>query len=281
MSYSEDELWDMLRESADMPFGPARTALTEQIVEQADALRAAELRFKARLLATNAYVYGGEPAKSFVTFAWCLAEYDRDPRGHRASTHTILWKFKATIAALVRFPDIPLDRAYDLLDDMARRWREGGHSPHAVHQLRHMIARHIGDRPAADKWFDEWCAAPRDELSDCLGCDPTDKATWFAHVGRDDDAIAVAEPALRGEFECSEQPRAILTALLLPYLRAGRFDDARDAHRRAYRAHRTHLADLAHLVADHRRNAVRDGAIPDSFQESGDRSRDRRSGIAF
>lgn len=80
MSYTEDELWDMLRESAEMPYGAARTALTEQVMRHADALRATELRFKSRLLATNAYVYGGQPAKSFVTFAWCLAEYDRDPR---------------------------------------------------------------------------------------------------------------------------------------------------------------------------------------------------------
>src|SRR5262249_19168126 len=57
----------------------------------------------------------------------------------------------------------------------------------------------------------------------------------------------VAEPALNGEFDCSEQPRSILTALLLPYLRTGRLDEAKDAHRRAYRAHRTHLADLAEI----------------------------------
>ncbi len=247
MSYTEDELWDMLRESAEMPYGTARTALTEQVMHHADALRATELRFKSRLLATNAYIYGGEPAKSFVTFAWCLAEYDRDPRAYRASTHTLLWKFKATISGLVRFPDISLDRTYEVLDDMGRRWREGGHSPHAVYQLRHTIARHLGDHAAATEWFDQWSAAPRDELSDCLGCDPTEKATWLAEIGRDADAIAVAEPVLDGDLDCSEQPRSILTALMVPFLRTGRMDEARDAHRRAYRAHRPIVADLAEI----------------------------------
>jgi cellulose synthase operon protein C len=247
VSYSEDELWDMLRDSAEMPYGPARTEFTEQIIRQADALRARELRFKARLMATNAYVYGGEPAKSFVTFAWCLAEFDRDPRAYRASAHSLLWKFKATISGLVRFPDISLDRTYEALDDMTRRWQGGGHSPHAVHQVRHVVARHLGDRDAAAMWFGEWCAAPRDELSDCLGCDPTGKASWLAEIGRDDEAIALAEPVLHGELDCTEQPRSILTALMVPYLRTGRLEEARDAHRRAYRGHRTHAADLAEI----------------------------------
>jgi tetratricopeptide (TPR) repeat protein len=247
MSYTEDELWDMLRESADMPYGGARTTLTEQVIRHADELHATELRFKARLLATNAYVYGGQPAKSFVTFAWCLAEYDRDPRAYRASTQTLLWKFKATVSGLIRFPDIPLDRTYEVLDDMARRWRDGGHSPHAVYQLRHMIARHLGDRVAAEEWFDKWCAAPRDELSDCVGCDPTEKAAWLTEIGRHAEAIAVAEPVVDGDLDCSEQPRSILTALMVPYLRTGRLDEARDAHRRAYRAHRPIVADLAQI----------------------------------
>ncbi|HEY7176401.1 MAG TPA: hypothetical protein VH442_15920, partial [Micromonosporaceae bacterium] len=81
MSHTEEELWDMLRDAADMPFGPARTSLTEHIVRHADALRVRELRFKSRLLLTSAYVYGGALEKSFVSFAWCLAEYDRDPVG--------------------------------------------------------------------------------------------------------------------------------------------------------------------------------------------------------
>src|SRR5262249_39474154 len=135
MAHSEDELWAMLRESVQMPYGSARIALSEQIIAHADALHAAELSYKARLQATNAYVYGGEPAKSFVTFAWCLAEYDRDPVSYASTTHTLLWQFKATIGGLVRFPEIPLDHTLAVVDDMERRWREGGHSLHAVYYM--------------------------------------------------------------------------------------------------------------------------------------------------
>ena len=87
MSYTEDQLWDLMNQGYDMPPGAAQIAMAEQIVAHADAQHLSQLSFQARLLATRAYTYGGEPAKAFVTFSWCVAEYDADPaertRRHR------------------------------------------------------------------------------------------------------------------------------------------------------------------------------------------------------
>ena len=47
-----------------------KIALAEEVIRHADALGDPRLAFTSRLLATNAYTYGGEPAKAFVTFAW-------------------------------------------------------------------------------------------------------------------------------------------------------------------------------------------------------------------
>ena len=250
MSYTERQVWDLLVRAEEMPYGAAKIALVEQVIAHADALRMADAAFEARMLATNAYVYGGEPAKAFVTFSWCLSEYDRQPERHARWTHTLLWHFKYMVTGLTRFPEIPLDRTRAVLDDMERRWRAGGHSLHAVYAYRHMFGRHIGDLSAAQEWYERWVSAPRDRLSDCVGCDPSAKASWLAETGRDEEAIAIAEPVLAGRLTCQEQPQGILTALLFPYLRTGRVAEARDAHRRAYRLHRPHLADLAD-IADH------------------------------
>jgi tetratricopeptide (TPR) repeat protein len=251
MTYTEDDLRIRMRQAYDMPYGSAQIALVEQVIQHADAGRFIDLSFAARMLATTAYVYGGEPAKSFLTFSWCLAEYDREP-GRRSTQddYTLLWHFKYMVNALARFPDIPLERTYAVLDDMERRYRAGGHSLHAVCHHRHLVAMHLGDADAADDWYGRWCAAPRDELSDCIGCDPTSKAFYLASRGRDEEAVALAEPVLCGQFTCHEQPQGILTALLLPYLRTGRLDQAVDAHRRAYRRLRSKLADLG-SIADH------------------------------
>src|SRR5262245_34295935 len=95
MSRTESELWGLLREAYQMPYGGAQIALLEQIILHADAAELPALRFAARMQATTAYVHGGETAKSFVTFSWCLAEYDRYPeRFDRQDESLLLWHFK-------------------------------------------------------------------------------------------------------------------------------------------------------------------------------------------
>ncbi|WP_432956044.1 hypothetical protein [Micromonospora haikouensis] len=242
---SDDELWRMLHESSGMPYGAGRTAALEQLLRRADSGDDRHLAFAVRMQATTAYVYGGEPAKSFVTFSWCLAEFDRDPQPyHERYAHQLLWHFKYMVNAMLKFPELPLDRTYAVLDDMQRRYANAGHSLQAVHKHRYLVADHVGDTEAAERWYQEWLTAPRDELSDCAGCDPTTQVAHLAHVGRHDEAVALAEPVLAGRLTCTEQPQAILTALLVPYLRSGRGDAARDAHREAYRRLRGNLSDL-------------------------------------
>ncbi len=258
MSYTEEQLHALLDQSYSMPYGPGQIALVEQVVRHADAQRFTRLAFDARMHGTQAYVYGGEPSRSFATFAWCLAEFDRDPVTYQRHQRNLLWHFKFMVSALTKFPEISIDRTYEVLDDMQRRWQETGHSMQAVHAYRHRVARHIGDLDAAERYYAQWCAAPRDDLSDCSGCDPSGKAYWLYLRGRDEEAVALGDPVLSGRLTCSEQPQDMLATLMVPYLRTGRLDQARDAHRHAYRLHRPNLADLG-SIADHIEFCARTG----------------------
>ncbi|MGH3656114.1 MAG: hypothetical protein ACRDUA_05600, partial [Micromonosporaceae bacterium] len=248
MSGGERELRAQLAQAARMPEGDARIALLEDLVRHADALGTERLSFDTRMELTSAYQHGGETGKGFVTFSWCLAAYDRDPGSFDQRDDSLLrWHYKWTVAALNRFPEVPLDRSYRALDDMQRRYLAGGHSLHAVHTLRCEVANHVGDLETADEWYREWCVAPRDENSDCIACDPTSKVYHLAGRRRDEEAVAIADPVLAGRITCNVQPHSIQAALLFPYLRTGRLDEAREAHRRGYRAirgNRDHLDDL-------------------------------------
>ncbi|MFG2052063.1 hypothetical protein ACGFIW_32120 [Micromonospora sp. NPDC048935] len=242
---SDEDLWRVLRGIADMPYGAGQIAALEQLLRRVDASDDRQLAFVTRMQATTGYIYGGEPAKSFVTFSWCLSEFDGDPQPyHQNHLHQLLWHFKYMVNGLLNFPEVPLDRTYAVLDDMERRYRAGGHSLQAVHKHRFRVADHVGDAEAAAHWYRLWQTTPRDELSDCAGCDPTGQVGYLADTGRDAEAVELAEPVLAGRLNCNEQPQAILTALLLPYLRTGRAEEARDAHREAYRRLRGNLADL-------------------------------------
>lgn len=243
---TEQEVQEKLSTAWHMPYGRAQIAAVEDVIRHADALGLAELQYAARMLATEAYTHGGEPAKAIVTFAWCLAVHDRgdaDP----GFDHGLHWQFKWMVAKPANFPEIPLDRAYAMLDDMEERYRRAGYTLNPVYQHRELIARHVGDVDTAEEQYRLWCATPRGEMSDCVGCEPTSKVDHLRWRGRDEDAVAVAMPVLAGTLTCVEQPRAILTALLTPYLRTGRRSEAAEAHRRAYRAIRADRASMASL----------------------------------
>jgi tetratricopeptide (TPR) repeat protein len=250
---TEDELRASIGQAIDLPIGPAKEALLEDVLRHAEAAELPRVAFDTRLVLITAYSGGATPAKMFTPFARCLADWDRERSAYEPWVgHRLLWAFKHTVTAMLRYPEVPLDRVYAALDDMERRYRDGGHSMHAVHTHRHMVAMHVGDAAAADEWYEKWVASPRDQLSDCVGCEPTTKVHYLSARGRDAEAVELAEPVLAGRMTCREQPHTILTELLLPYARTGRYDQARSAHLRAYRTLRGQPHELGTL-ADHLR----------------------------
>ncbi|MEU8121652.1 tetratricopeptide repeat protein [Spirillospora sp. NPDC049024] len=245
---STEDVYALMARSQELPYGEARTVLVEDALRRAEAAGDEVLAFHVRIRLTDAYRYGGEPAKAFATFGRTLADHDRDPVRFD-ETHNLLWQMKAAVSSLTLFPEIPLDRAFAVLDDMERRYKTGGHSLQAVYHYRNVVARHIGDG-SADEWFVKWRTAERDELSDCEGCDPTGMVRHLVEAGRHKEAFQIAAPVLSAQLRCNEQPQSIRTAMLPVYLRTGRLEKAADAHRRAYRVHRARLADLGD-IADH------------------------------
>ncbi|RDI61352.1 hypothetical protein [Nocardia pseudobrasiliensis] len=250
MSHSEHHLYQLLGQADQLEYGDSKDALLEQVLRHAEAGGHTRIAFDTRMRLVQSYTLGMHPAKLFVPFARCLADYDRDPATYEPwVTHTLRWYFKYAVNALTDFPEVPADKALAALDQMERRYRVEGQSLHAVYAARHRVAAHIGDYAAADRWYEKWCTTPRDENSDCEGCDPSSKAVYLVERGRDADADALATPVLQGELTCHEQPQHILSTLLLAYLRTGQFERARSAHRRAYRVLRTRPQSLDDIGA--------------------------------
>ncbi|GAA1584632.1 tetratricopeptide repeat protein [Actinoplanes couchii] len=240
-----EDLWELLGEADNLPYGSAQIAMVEQVLRHVDATDDAALKFYTRLFATTAYIYGGEPVKAFPAFSWCVSDFDRNPGPyHEQWKHNLLWLFKNMVSSLTTFPEVPLERTRAVLDDMERRYRESGHGLQPVFKHRYLIARHVGDREEAESWFKKWQAAPRNALSDCAGCDPTTLVRHLVAAERFEEAAELAGPVLAGDLSCSEQPQNILGELMTVYLKTGRPQEAADAHRRSYLLERNNLADL-------------------------------------
>lgn len=244
------ELQQQLDDAVALPYGKARSIALENVVRRAEAEGVQEIAFAARLDLVEAYLHGGEPRKSLVPFARCVTDFDADPAKYGEHEWELLWNFKSVPSTLSDFPEVPLARAYAVLDDMERRWKQGGHSLHAVHQHRWLVADHIGDAETAEEQFRLWSVAPRDDLSDCAGCDPNDKVQHLINTGRTDAAVALGHQVLNEQLDCVTQPQKILTSLLPAYVAEGMTAEAVDAHRKAYRLLRTQPGQLESL-ADH------------------------------
>ncbi|MEV6067338.1 hypothetical protein AB0L82_12360 [Nocardia sp. NPDC052001] len=246
MAPSEDELRTLLTQADELPEGDGKDAALEQILRHAEAGGHSMLAFETRLDLVSAYAGGMQPSKLFVPFARCLADYDRNPAEYPEwVAWRLRWFFKFAVQGMVNFPEVSKDRALAALDQMERRYKSEGQSPNAVYAHRHRVSLHLGDLTAAEDWYGRWCTSPRDHNSDCEGCDPSQKVAYLAGLGRDGEAIEVATPVLAGELTCREQPQTILSELMLPYLRTGQWEQARNAHRRAYRILRNRPQDLA------------------------------------
>jgi len=250
---TRDELLAALEEARDLPDGDAKIAELDRITAHADAAADVRLGFAARLALIEAHNHHTERWRMLPPFEWCLAAFDRDAAMFDPwDTELLRWYHKWAVAALCGTSRVGLARTEATLDDLERRLRSGGHSPQAAHSLRCRIADHVGDEPAARQWLARWQAAPRDEHSDCAGCDPASQARLLADWGHWAEAVEVVEPVLAGELSCPEQPERALAAVLVPYLRLGRYDEAAQAHVRAYRRHR-HERDAFPFLADHLR----------------------------
>jgi tetratricopeptide (TPR) repeat protein len=256
---SEAELRQQLEDSESLPYGDARTAVVEEILVQTDAQGKSKLAFDVRMELISCYENGAQPDRAFVPFAWCLAAFDRGEWEFSDWDAELLrWYYKWMIGAMRRFPTISLDQVYSALADMERRYRAGGHSMHAVHMLRCLVFTHLGDREAAEHEFRQWISSPRDENSDCEGCEPTKRLNHHVWMGRDAEGLALAEPALAAERGCREQPQSMLTSMMIPLVRAGRTQEAWSAHRRAYRLHRGNRDSMGE-IAEHIEFCARTG----------------------
>jgi hypothetical protein len=218
----------LLEKSNELKHGPQRISVLEEAVKIADEEGDLDAAFGARMNLMDAATMGGRPDLLLSAFTWCLAEHDRDP--DRFDLKELLWKYKWVVCNVVEFPHISRAQIESMLADMARRFEEAGSTLHGVHQARREILADMGDFAGADEATARLAATKRDWLSDCRACVCDVNAGQHAAQERDADALADAAPILAGRMKCSEVPHRTYSQLLLPLVRLGRLEEAREYH---------------------------------------------------
>ncbi|MFD8817002.1 hypothetical protein ACFV23_37320, partial [Streptomyces sp. NPDC059627] len=232
---STDELYEALRENDRRPYGRTRTVTAEELVDAAEQFAEPRPLVHALLALQKAYNYGSEPRKSPVVFARLLNLFDEQPDVFdERLRHTLFWRFKWVAHALVALPEIPLASLRQWLTEMRDRYEKAGLGLQPYYGQAYQLADHVGED--TDLAYELWAGRTRTRLSDCEACETCGRA--LHHLAADDDerALRTWEPVLAGQESCQEEPARSVSYALLPLLRTGAADRARELHLAGYRA---------------------------------------------
>src|SRR5690242_4992457 len=232
MSTAEARL--ALAECGRLPEGRPKAQRLESLAAEVRQTGDGPLEAEVLLALSRAYEYSAERERMAVPFARLLQLLDRFPAELGPMSLTIHWQLKWMTVGLIRNPAVPLETAQRWLDELDHRYRQRGFSPRPVHMLRWLLAQGSGDEAAAAAEIDAWITAPRDQMADCQACERNDWGTWRAGLGDDSGALGYWAPLLDGELKCAEEPHRVLAKSLLPLVRTGRAEEARDAFLRGY-----------------------------------------------
>lgn len=225
------DIYQMLLDARGLE-GDERVAAAEEAVRLADRLGELKVCFLARQELVDASFWGGSPEKALVTYSWLLAQFDRNPGTFDESS--LLWTYKWIVNSVCDFPQISKAKIYEMLDDMARRYTEAGRGLRVVEQHRYRAERFWGNREEAVRLYHAAALLPPDDLSNCPACEVDERVSFHVYMEDYERGLAEARPILEGGMQCRTVPHRTLSRFLVPLLRLGRRDEAREFHRRGY-----------------------------------------------
>lgn len=236
-----DELYQALQDNDERPYGRTRTVTAEELVDAAEQFEEPVPLVHALLELQEAYTYGSEPRKSPVVFARLLTLFDEQPDVFdERLRHLLFWRFKWVGHALRQLPEIPLASLRQWLTEMRDRYEKAGLGLQPYYGQAYQLAAHVGEDTALA--YELWAGRARTRLSDCEACEICERALFHLAAGDDERALRTWEPVLAGKESCQEEPARSLSYALLPLLRTGHADRARELHLVGYRGCRRNPA---------------------------------------
>ncbi|MGY5030914.1 hypothetical protein ACWC9U_08185 [Streptomyces sp. 900116325] len=230
-----DELYQALQKNDRRPYGRTRTVTAEELVDAAEQFEEPVPLVHALLELQEAYTYGSEPRKSPVVFARLLTLFDEQPDVFDDRLrHMLFWRFKWVANALRALPEMPLASLRQWLTEMRDRYEKADLGLQPYYGQAYQLAAHVSEDTTLA--YELWAGRTRTRLSDCEACEICERALYHLTAGDDERALGAWEPVLAGQESCQEEPARSVSHALMPLLRSGRPDRARELHLVGYRS---------------------------------------------
>lgn len=244
----ENRFEELMEQAESLPNGETKIAILEEAIRMADLHQDIEQGFYARMELTDVAVDVGRGEKAIVSFAWCLAQYDKNPGQY--NDYSMMWHYKWIAGRIDQFPQVSLESIDQTLEDLKKRYTELGYSLRVYFQKKYRIAKRKGDTLSMLDYFEKWLDAPRDEMSDCLACEVDNQVGTLLDLGRFQEAYQKARPVLDQQLSCRSVPHGTFSMFLLPLLKEGRLEEAAEFHKQGYSMIRKEKGFLSSL-SDH------------------------------
>lgn len=230
MSY--DRLEELREQAWGMPVSDARIAVWEEAVRVADTLGDIDEGFDVRTYLMIDANEWGRPDIELVAYAWCLAQYDKDPERFKHEEFSLLWTYKRVLGTLMAFPNIPMSRIESAFEDYRSRLERLGKtlSPHDEFRLRFEL--HRGDPEAVERAYSHFKRHSRASELDCRACQLHGEVRYQFFKGNIEAGVDAAQALFKKHApSCNRVPHATHGIVLEPLLRLERVDEAAEHHR--------------------------------------------------
>ena len=218
-----EQVEDLISQADDLPEGPAKVAIYEEAVALADLHQDVPLAYETRMQMLWPAYHASRQDLLLVHFAWCLAKLDADDD---LDAHDALWAYRWVIDTMPGFPDIPRPQIESAIADMMERYERHGASLRPCYLLHRRVYRGLGDRGAAVAAHKKIAKAKRDWLCDDLETERAFAVFFAIFSEKYADGVKLGEKFLAEKFVSDHFRGLILTDLILPLCRLGRWDDA-------------------------------------------------------
>ncbi|TCP65541.1 hypothetical protein [Baia soyae] len=221
----------LLKQAESLPNGDTKLALMEEAIRILDSLQEVEEAFYERMDYIEVAIFSGRAEKAIVSFAWCLAQYDKEPE--RFDSHDVMWTYKWIAEHLPSFLQVHLEKVEETLADLKRRYQELGYKLRPYYRLKRKFALEKGDLEEAEKYFQLWIKEPRDSMSDCWACELDQQISYYLEKDLE-RAEELAKSLFNGRESCHSVPSTTYADFLLPTLQAGKVELAWQYHQIGY-----------------------------------------------
>lgn len=219
----EDRFFELLRRAEEDDYTPETGPWLEEAYKLADEHNDPEYGLLARYFYTFA-VAPIEPHNAVVTFTWCIA--NEEHASELIPVRSLVHLYGIIAGILRSYPDYSLAQIERTFQEMERKFGELGLPMRDVWHHRLYGALGVGDKVTAAEYYERWSVAhptPRG----CPVCDLGTRVLYHLYLEEYDEAFRYALPIWEG-LRCEDgQPLMTAAASLIPLLRVGQYERAR------------------------------------------------------